>query len=251
MNYRHPQQTGQSLVEFIIAFIILIMLGLGAIQMGLIYRAKTTLEYAALQAARAGAVHHGNPAAIKFGLARGLAPLYANEASVSGAAMGLTESIAAACNPLVTRYQLINPTKKAFQDFKYKYKKIGWAIPNDNLAFRSHKPGAKSKLTLQDANVLKIRVVYQYRLIVPIIDSIIGAVINNDTPKRFGTLEWMQTGAAKYREIREVMHPEQHVYLPIEASAIVRMQSAFTKKSLKLGSTSKPIKSCIKIVKTL
>ena len=43
---------GASMVEFIIVLPILLLLCLGILQFGLLYQAKSTLDYAALQAAR-------------------------------------------------------------------------------------------------------------------------------------------------------------------------------------------------------
>ena len=76
--------TGASMVEFIIVLPILLLLCLGILQFGLLYQAKSTLDYAALQAARAGALNNGKSAAMRTGLARGLAPLYARTASLAG-----------------------------------------------------------------------------------------------------------------------------------------------------------------------
>ena len=82
----HVRQRGAAIVETVIALPILLAIILGSIQFGLIYRAKATLNFAGLQAARAGAVDHARPEAIRTGLARGLAPLYSPDSSVEGVA---------------------------------------------------------------------------------------------------------------------------------------------------------------------
>src|SRR5690606_41698647 len=67
---------GVAIVETIIVLPIVLVVILGAIQFALIYQAKATLNHAALQAARAGAVEHAHSEAIRRGLARGLVYLY-------------------------------------------------------------------------------------------------------------------------------------------------------------------------------
>jgi hypothetical protein len=54
------------------------------VQFVLLYQAKSTLDVAALEAAREGAVKHGSMSAMQAGLARGLAPLYARQADATG-----------------------------------------------------------------------------------------------------------------------------------------------------------------------
>ncbi len=230
-----PRQHGQAFVEFIVVFIVFVMLGLGALQMALIYRAKNTLDYAAFQAARAGAVHHGSPSAIRSGLARGLAPLYAHGTSKVAVGKARAAAQLKVTNPLLTAVQLVNPTKAAFKDFGKKnpaFPQLGTFIPNNNLAFRPHDKGKNSGLTIQDANVLKLRVVYHYRLIVPIVNDIIVAAAHAVSGTHFGTTDWEKTNPKKYRQHKELGQGDQD-YLPIEASAIVRMQSSFTKKNFK------------------
>ena len=63
-------QHGSAIVETVIALPILLVVILGAIQFGLIYEAKATLNHASLQAARAGAVNNAQPEALRNGLAK-------------------------------------------------------------------------------------------------------------------------------------------------------------------------------------
>ena len=52
------RQTGASLVELFVVAPALLFLGLGTVQIGLLYHAKTTLNYATFEAARVGSVSH-------------------------------------------------------------------------------------------------------------------------------------------------------------------------------------------------
>lgn len=181
---------------------------LGLFQLILFYRAKSLVDYAALQAARSGAVHGARMSAMKTGLARGLMPLYAHSPDNTGAARAFGQAMIAANNPLETHIEVISPTRAAFADWKERQFDGVQAIPNDSLAFRSSTPGSRSGLTVQDANVLKIRVVYGYKMIVPVVDKIVIAAM------RFG-------GGLGAQE-RLMLERGR---LPIEAQAIVRMQS--------------------------
>src|SRR5688500_19485818 len=87
------RQRGAAIVEAAIALPILIVVILAAIQFGFVYQAKATLNHAALQAARAGAVRNGEPAALRRGLAQGLAPLSSPDASMQGAAEAVARKI--------------------------------------------------------------------------------------------------------------------------------------------------------------
>src|SRR5699024_11101366 len=62
---------GQALPEFLVVVPVVLFLLLLDFQMVLIYRAKTVLDYAAFEAARAGAVANASMDAMKDGLIRG------------------------------------------------------------------------------------------------------------------------------------------------------------------------------------
>nr|WP_297460098.1 TadE family protein [uncultured Halomonas sp.] len=68
---------GSSMVELVVIGVPLILfLTLGMFQLILIGHARVTVNYAALMAAREGALHHADIEALERGLAEGLAPLY-------------------------------------------------------------------------------------------------------------------------------------------------------------------------------
>src|SRR5690349_3170617 len=115
LSYGRHGQRGVAIIETVIALPILLAVILGAIQFGLIYEAKATLNYATLQAARSGSVSHAELGAIRQGLARGIVPLYSPDSSLSGYA-----SVLARANQDVSadaRIRILNPTREAFDDF--------------------------------------------------------------------------------------------------------------------------------------
>lgn len=163
----NARQHGAAIIETVIALPILIAVILAAIQIGLIYQAKATLNHASLQAARAGAVENANPGAIRRGLARGLTPLYSPDTSLEG----IVATVARINAALVTdaRVRILNPTREAFADFS---EDVGGVreIPNDRLHARSPAPGAQSGVNIQDANLLRIEITYGYELNVPLVN---------------------------------------------------------------------------------
>ena len=180
---------GQAMIEFVIIIPVLLLLIFGAVQIAFIYSAKTTLNYATFQAARVGATNHATYSALRRGLIRGMAPLFTNNARLddvrsdieAGIDSGGTRRDAVSEVDTYTRIIRINPTSTMLDvgGFGRVADDGNVAIPNDNLMYRpaSTVDGA----TIQDANLLKIRVQYCYKLMVPIVNKIIGSLseLNN------------------------------------------------------------------------
>jgi TadE-like protein len=211
MSVRPPTcrtASGQSLVEFLVAMFGFGLLLLGLFQALLFYRAKATVDYAALEAARAGAVHGAKLDDMKYGLARGLAPLYVPPSGAGKLGAGEAYGLALKDVKLLGlgRINVISPTRAAFNEFKETQWDGRPALPNDSLYFRSTTAGA-SGLSVQDANILKIKVTYDYPLIVPVIDQML---------RPFGAR----------LDVKRTLEEGHTVYsLPIVSSAMVRMQS--------------------------
>ena len=207
------RMSGQSTVEFIIAAPVILFLILSTIQLVLLYRAKATLDFATLEAARAGAVNGAKMSEIKQELAMGLTPLFATEASIGGITKARIKAELEVENPIYTNVDIISPTRAMVNEHRERQYNGRFALPNDNLAFRSARVG-RTGVNVQDANILKIRVTYHYPLIVPFV----GLVIK---------------GASKYIKPsgpfdKVTLRPEplgRHDRLAIESYAIVRMQS--------------------------
>lgn len=180
MMRRRPQTApgtrprGASLVEFIVVAPTVMMLGLAAMQAGMLFHAKSSLNYATFEAARAGSVNHAQRDAIWSGLRRGLVAYYGGGTTASE----LAQSYARLAADLATgpvRIEILSPTKESFDDYASpalaaKLKVKGRVIPNANLSFISCPPDNtscnndpktnKSGQTLADANLLKLRVTY-------------------------------------------------------------------------------------------
>lgn len=227
---RHVHR-GQAATEFVIVVPIVLLLCLGLIQFGLLYQAKSTLNYAALMAARAGAVNNGAKRAMLSGLARGLAPLFARQTGLRAQQLAILSAQVEARNPSITMLTVINPTAAAFSDFaraNYYAGKTVREIPNDTLMYRDNTPGTKSHISIQDANLLKISVQYCYELHVPFINRVIYSLVS-------GTSDIFSTGSVNKsldfgtdgNSCRAYSAISGGYRIPIQAEAVVRMQSPF------------------------
>lgn len=198
--------SGQSMVEFIIAAPVLLFLILSTIQFVLLYRIKATLDYAALEAARAGAVRGADKGEMRRGLARGMTPLFAHKTSLAELQAAYFKSEVEM--GLYGRIEVINPTRAAWNEHKEKQYNGRDALPNDTLAYRSDRVGS-SGVNVQDANILKIKVTYQAPLVVPFVSWVLR-----------GKSDYLKAGTFEGSSLNPITHR-----LPIESYAIVRMQS--------------------------
>lgn len=183
---------GQAMTEFIIVIPVLILLIFGTIQIAFIYSAKLTLNYATFQAARLAAVNHASYSAMRRGLIRGLAPMYTLSDDTEdvgddiwdGASSDDGMRDAQSEVDEYTRIIRLSPSAAVFSSGMGGYGVINnegiLAIPNDNLMYRDDSVSS-SGVSIQDANLLKIRVQYCYKLMVPIVNRIIGSLseLNN------------------------------------------------------------------------
>lgn len=202
------------MVEYVIVLPVLIMLIFGTIQAAFIYSAKNTLNYATFQAARLGAVNNASYEGIRRGLIRGLTPLFVHHDTEADKELANVEAGAEVDNfVLVT---LISPTQDDFDAFGEPEADVDTdVIPNDNLMYR---PGTG----IQDANLLKIRVQYCLRLVVPIVDRLLSAASSFNNSGIEGSFsEASKAAVGNYAEICQAGRRG----IIITSEAMVRMQS--------------------------
>ncbi len=213
-GFVYEHQTGQSMVEFLIIFPILALLTLGLFQLALIYNAKTTLNYAVFNAARAGAVNHAEKTMIDLALYRGLAPLFT---SIDGSTSDVQElqigrdKIREIHENGYICIERLSPGVSAFNDYG---KGDDGMIPNNNLMYRSAQVGV-SGVSIQDANLLKLRVTYCHKMIVPFFGRMMKKMANGSDPDGI-------TIALSGNFQKNCYNNER---IPIVSQAIVRMQS--------------------------
>jgi hypothetical protein len=221
---------GQAMPEYLYALPLMLLLVLGAIQMGLIYQARHTLKYAAFMGARAGALNNGAMTAIEEGVGAGLAPLFTHGQDAASLKQGRVMADTLLADTNLTEIRILNPTAAALSA-QQGDSETGDAIPNDNLMYRD--TGAKGGLSVQDANLLKVRVRICLRMVVPVINKLVyslavdppgSAAPTDNTPS--GMLRtYGDPGTAN--NAANPCAGKGDYYVPVEAESVVRMQTPF------------------------
>ena len=175
------KQAGSATIEFVAAATLVLLPLAGAIFEAVqLAMTRQLLTVAAVEAARIGAVTHGDRGAMRRRLARGLVPLFGAPVPGTDHAAALRAYASALLEverPDLTRFSIDRPTAAAFADFAVD---AGGhrQIPNDGDALLPHR-GAASGLTLAQSNILAIRVRYCRRLVVPVLDEIITVALRS------------------------------------------------------------------------
>lgn len=213
----------------------MVLLLLGTIQFALIYNAKTTLNYATYEAARYGSLHQADFEYIKEGFSRGLAPLHSypkdiqinkdiplnqlpsisKHAQVAAFQKARRDIIAEIeGHDGIVRIERISPTNEDFSHFATHATK--YTIPNDNLRYRSSMLKGTRHRTVQDANILQLRVTYWYPLYVPIVNCLIYAVVPKPSGSIPGNSSNQNSSICKNQDLR----------IPLTSVSAIRMQSS-------------------------
>ncbi|NVK86596.1 MAG: pilus assembly protein [Gammaproteobacteria bacterium] len=238
---------GQSITEFIILLPIFFIILFGIFEATYIYRAKVTFNNATFEAARSGAIHHARITEMRAALRRGMLPLYTRgQADNRGVARARVRVEAAErlINAGRRSVEIINPTREMFQRFsvtryiEFDGDRNGAVrrtfLPNDHLITRSTRaervptvvldnngnPRTQDEnVSIQDANLLKIKTHWCYELKVPILRDLVSCVLNQTClgilprPSR-EQLACSAMGAANGSS-----------YIALSSQAVVRMQS--------------------------
>jgi hypothetical protein len=253
MMLQRSTSRGQAMTEFVIVIPVLVLLIFGVIQIAFIYSAKITLNYATFQAARVGANEHATYSAMRRGLIRGLAPLYTSSSTMGGFRDDIKEGVSSAARRSAVsevdnyvRIVRLSPSAASLAPSGFGVaNELGYfELPNDNLMYR---PGAPHQgVSLQDANLLKIRVQYCYKLMVPIVNKVVGSLAelrNNRNPASYHPHETLNDprfadrnrgsvndgagmlGVSDYETLCKDRAGRREGFI-LTSEAIVRMQSA-------------------------
>jgi hypothetical protein len=217
-------QRGASMVEFLIIAPILLLMGLGLVQFGMVFHAKSALNFALQEAARVGAVNNGDVAAIRDGLIAGLVPFMGGGRSQQD----LLETRGRVAMELEMggaggwiRLRQLSPSPQSFSDWAEDSFDEGGnrvrEIPNASLPVLrcTRQPnsglagtrastacptgggepiGTDSRQTLSDANLLKLEMTYGVKLTIPLINRVVGRALammagcETPAPQRLGAL---------------------------------------------------------------
>jgi hypothetical protein len=190
---------GVSGIETLLAMPILLLLGGGALQFGLVHHARHALNHALIEAARAGSVANADPAAIRAGLAAGLTPWLYGAGDLGEYTLNRVRAAAQLAQDEalgLLRLEQLSPTDASFSDWAEPARDAAGLsvpgvreIPNDDLVHRTRRPpasgavagdrrgepiGAASGQTLADANLLRLRLHYGVPLSVPVIGRVVA-----------------------------------------------------------------------------
>ncbi len=234
MSTLRKTQRGATLVEFVIVFPLAALFVLGLIQFGFLYMAKLQVNHATFMAARAGSMANANPAVMRDTLVKGLNAFYERGADTSdvtriGGAYGTAKLRSLLPGTIVL--DVMNPSPAAFKDFGVldPDSKVTY-IPNDNLEWRSTTNGGTSKMNIRDANLLKLHVVYAYDLKVPLMAAVLKRLMCGGSS---GVSAWGDVSLLDAEFLptsRQCLLYYGQNRMPIEAYAIVEMQSRAEKK---------------------
>lgn len=190
LRARQTGQRGSAMIEFVVVGPLITLLGTTILQYALMFNAKNMVNHASFMAAREGAVANANLTAVQQAYARALIPLYGGGRSGTEIAAALARANGdAAVN---ARVELMNPTQESFADYgnqpammaKYGGRR---AIPNGNLGFKFATVEPNSGQSIQDANLIKLRITHGYELKVPLASTVMQFMLrwNDDRADPF------------------------------------------------------------------
>lgn len=164
LNYiKMHKQNAQAIAEFILTFPVVMMVGAAIIHFGLLATAKSNLDYAAFMAARVAST------TTDFGITSdpNSSPLIRQVLKRMHASDTDGYDLDDADDDLLrVELCITNPSIEAFNDWgvdKVDSNGVPYKeIPNDNLPYREAVLGGSSQATIQDANVLQLKVAYLY-----------------------------------------------------------------------------------------
>lgn len=231
------RQRGASLVEATVVLPLLLFIVLAMMQAASVFYAKSNLNYASLEAARAGSVNNASAASIQLAFQKALVPYYGGGTTVGELTTTLAKVVADA-GAAAVRVEILSPTQESFTDYNSPklqavLKTAEPVIPNvglDELNCPRDMPGCSadpktnaSGQTLLDANLLKLRITYGIpeRKQMPIVG-------------RFYTWALGVTGAVGADPFAQALLAAKRI--PVITHTVVRMQSDAIKNTLMVSS---------------
>ncbi|MCP5267044.1 MAG: pilus assembly protein [Burkholderiaceae bacterium] len=241
--------TGVASLEWLLALPVILILVLGAVQAGLVWHGREVLQLALEAGARSGAVGHASRAAVIEGLALGWRTRLAPE-NASSTASALRPLVLARLHTQmaggVLQLSRLSPDPDAFADWavpaRDPYGELiagVQEIPNDNLRYRDASTGARSGLSLLDANLLKLRVDAGLPLVVPFVGRLWAWIMRHVDACEVQNPRWLGPVQVRPARLDGVQRPWRcrfyqfagadgivRPYWPVRVHAISRMQSS-------------------------
>ena len=179
---KNSRQRGSAMIEFTVVGPIITLFGLSMVQYGMLFFAKDQITHAGFMAAREGANANASLDSVYLAYVRALVPMYGGGQTASELAFSL-EKAATDIGPNGVgnvNIELLNPTRESFDDWNDPalQKKLNTGsrrvIPNSGQAYKDQKVGTASGQTIQDANLIKLRITHGYQPKIPLVGNIYG-----------------------------------------------------------------------------
>lgn len=199
---------GAALIEWVLIFPLALFMILGIVEIGFWLAARSAVNYASFEAAREGAMSHANLSVIDISFKKALVPFYGGGTSADEMVKTYSDKVLPDLAESFSTVEIVSPTPASINDFGV-IEAGKLQIPNDNLTRRSAAIGFQSGQSIQDANLLKIKIVYGYQLKTPLVRMIVIDFLKIITTDEQALL----------------MYGNNRI--PIIAQAMVRMQSSF------------------------
>lgn len=172
------KQNGSAMIEFVVVGPLIALLGLGTLQYGMVFFAKNQINYASFMAAREGSFAHADLGVVQQAYVRALAPMYGGGETPDELAHAVAKATADMAGNM--QIEMLNPTKESFSEWNDEtlqaLLKTGsrHVIPNSALAARLKPDDVRpsSGQSLQDANLLKLKITHGYLPKVPVIGKL-------------------------------------------------------------------------------
>ena len=238
---------GAALFEFVVVIPLFGVLVFGLFEMALMYRTKATLSAATFEAAQAGAMYNAQLEPMRRGFAQGMMPLYVKSRTATAVATAMAETYAKVRLGMNGSIDIISPSRAVFNQFKKKQPTtLGGetternidVIPNDNLMWRSadvrsvRVDNQTVQMTLQDANMLKVKTFWCHRLLTPVLDKWMYTAITGMTAISYAQYRRDVPEQVKCDLIPGDGQAGDAYYIALTDSAVTRMHSAVVLNNL-------------------
>ncbi|WP_251863802.1 TadE/TadG family type IV pilus assembly protein [Achromobacter sp. Marseille-Q4962] len=186
-SIRRRRQSGAAAVEFTVLAALLLLLGLAAIEAARWHQVRQVLHLALLEAARAGAMAHGDPRRIRAAFLQSLLPLHAHPQGPAEAARRrdrALESLERNAGLPAWRIEVLSPAPDAFRRHARRWPARAGQLPadaaglpaigNDFQPEQHARPPAGPGPDIFEANTLRLRLRYLHRPMLPPVRALLG-----------------------------------------------------------------------------
>jgi len=164
------RQLGSAMVEFVLVAPVMTLIGTAILQYSLLFNAKNLVNHASFMAVRAGSMANANLGTVESAYTRALIPLYGGGRDSAELAASYAKAVADVAGN--AKIEMLNPAKQSFDDYndaKLQTKYSARAIPNGNQYGKTAAISSASGQSIQDANLLKIKITHGYTPKIPVV----------------------------------------------------------------------------------